>query len=104
MQTETLNDQALEDQAHQDQTLKAQILAELDHLSGETLAEILAYVQSLNPESASTASTPTEEAINRAAASTDEPDVVFADQEAVWQAYLETEAEREEVYCRLANS
>jgi hypothetical protein len=30
--------------------------------------------------------------------------VVFADQDAVWQAYLETEAEREEVYCRLANS
>jgi hypothetical protein len=30
--------------------------------------------------------------------------VVFADQDAVWQADLETEAEREEVYCRLANS
>ncbi len=30
--------------------------------------------------------------------------MVFADQDAVWQADVETEAEREEVYCRLANS
>lgn len=97
MQTTTLNDQ----------TLKDQILAELDHLSVETLAEILAYVQALNPESASTASTPSTEPLNATiptTVATAEPEVVFADQDAVWQAYLETEAEREEVYCRLANS
>ncbi len=90
-------------QTPKDQTLKDQILAELDHLSVETLAEILVYVQSLNPKSAATASTPIAETIP-ATVATAEPEVVFADQDAVWQAYLETEAEREEVYCRLANS
>ena len=61
-------------------TLKAKILEELDYLSAETLAEVLTYVQGLNPGSN------------------------IASQDEVWQAYLESEKEREEVYHRLANS
>ncbi|PSR16642.1 DUF2281 domain-containing protein [filamentous cyanobacterium CCP3] len=61
-------------------TLKAQILEELDHLPAETLAEVLTYVQGLNPDSN------------------------IASQDEVWRAYLESEEERKEVYHRLANS
>ncbi|PSN11993.1 DUF2281 domain-containing protein [filamentous cyanobacterium CCT1] len=61
-------------------TLKAQILEKLDHLPAETLAEVLVYVQGLNPGSN------------------------IAPHDEVWQAYLESEKEREEVYHRLANS
>ncbi|MBD1916597.1 MULTISPECIES: DUF2281 domain-containing protein [Cyanophyceae] len=61
-------------------TLKDQILEEIDHLPVETLAEILAYVQGLRTG----------------------PNVAPHDE--VWQAYLESEQEREEVYRRLADS
>ncbi|MBE9112885.1 DUF2281 domain-containing protein [Nodosilinea sp. LEGE 07298] len=60
--------------------LKAQILEALDHLPAETLAEILTYVQALNPDSN------------------------IASQDEVWRAYLQSEQEREEVYRRLADS
>lgn len=60
-------------------TLKDQILEAIDHLPVETLAEILAYVQGLRTDS-------------------------IAVQDEVWQAYLESEKEREEVYRRLADS
>lgn len=61
-------------------TLKDQILEAIDHLPVETLAEILDYVQGLQTEP------------------------VLASQDEVWQAYLESEQEREEVYRRLADS
>ena len=61
-------------------TLKAQILEKLDRLPAETLAEVLVYVQKLNPGSN------------------------HASQDEVWRAYLESEKEREEVYRRLADS
>ncbi|MBD2105502.1 DUF2281 domain-containing protein [Nodosilinea sp. FACHB-13] len=60
-------------------TLKDQILEAIDHLPAETLAEILVYVQGLRTDS-------------------------NVDQDQVWQAYLESEKEREEVYRRLADS
>ena len=61
-------------------TLKEKILAELDHLSLEALAETLAYVQALNAS----------------------PQMTFPE-EAI-QAYLASEQEYEEVYRRLASS
>lgn len=61
-------------------TLKAQILAELDHLSLEALVETLAYVQALNAS----------------------PQI--ASPEEAMQAYLASEQEYDEVYTRLANS
>lgn len=61
-------------------TLKAQVLEQLDRLSTEDLAEVLAYIQALNPGQN------------------------VASQDEVWQAYLESEKEREEVYRRLAVS
>lgn len=60
-------------------TLKDKILEAIDPLPVETLAEILAYVQGLRAEN-------------------------VASQDEVWQAYLESEQEREEVYRRLADS
>ena len=60
-------------------TLKDQILEAIDPLPVEKLTEILAYVQGLRTDS------------NVA-------------QDEVWQAYLESEQEREEVYRRLADS
>ncbi|MEA5451263.1 hypothetical protein VB780_21965 [Leptolyngbya sp. CCNP1308] len=61
-------------------TLRDQILEAIDHLPVETLAEILAYVQGLRTDSN------------------------VASQDEVWQAYLESEKEREQVYRRLADS
>jgi len=100
------------DQDLNDQRLKDQILAVIDHLSGDALTQVLTYVQSLTPEAAASPSTSTPDTANSATsatASTDEAsvaelEVVFADQNAVWRAYLETETEREEVYHRLADS
>ncbi|MFQ4139300.1 DUF2281 domain-containing protein [Nodosilinea sp. PGN35] len=61
-------------------TLKDQILEEIDHLPVETLADILAHVQGLRT------------------------DPNMASQDEAWQAYLESEKERGEVYRRLADS
>ncbi|MBD2233817.1 DUF2281 domain-containing protein [Phormidium tenue] len=60
-------------------TLRNQILEEINDLPVETLAEIFAYVQSLRTG----------------------PNMTSQDE--VWQAYLESEQEREEVYRRLAD-
>ncbi len=60
-------------------TLRDQILEAIDHLPVETLAEILIYVRGLRADD-------------------------VASQDEVWQAYLESEQEREEVYRRLADS
>jgi hypothetical protein len=62
-------------------TLKEQILQELDRLPEESLATVLAFLQSLPND--------------RSAAATDEE---------VWQAYLVSKHERREVYRRLADS
>jgi hypothetical protein len=61
-------------------TLREQLLAEIDQIPDDALPELLTYVQSL-----------------RTAAS-------FVTQDEVWQAYLESEKEHEEVYRRLADS
>lgn len=98
--------QALSDQILNDQTLKAQIVAELDHLSIETLTQVLTYVQSLNPEPASTASTPTAETVDTA----DPEGASVADtvdtppESAFLKGYQRSKHNREEVYRRLANS
>ncbi|MEG3440007.1 hypothetical protein V0288_22960 [Pannus brasiliensis CCIBt3594] len=62
-------------------TIKEQILQELDRLPEESLEKVLAFSRSLAD------SQPLE-----------------AGEEETWQAYLESEKEREEVYRRLANS
>lgn len=60
-------------------TLREQILAELDQVPDEALAEILTYIQVRNA-------------------------AVASENSVIWQAYLKSEKEREEVYRRLANS
>jgi hypothetical protein len=61
-------------------TLKEQILEALDQVPDEALLEILGYVKSLQPS------------------------VEAAQDSVVWQAYLKSKQNREEVYRRLANS
>ncbi|BAY43412.1 hypothetical protein SAMD00079811_09920 [Scytonema sp. HK-05] len=61
-------------------TIKEQLLQELDQVPDSALQEVLEFVRSLKAEQQSNLE-------NR-----------------VWQAYLDSEREREEVYRRLANS
>ncbi|WP_414585077.1 hypothetical protein [Scytonema sp. PCC 10023] len=61
-------------------TIKEQLLQELDQVPESTLHRVLEFVRSLKAEQQSNSE-------NR-----------------VWQAYLDSEREREEVYRRLANS
>lgn len=61
-------------------TLKKQLLQELEQIPDDALAQILVYVRSLKSSLKST------------------------EDSQVWQAYLASEREREEVYRRLANS
>ncbi|GFE71686.1 DUF2281 domain-containing protein [Chroococcus sp. FPU101] len=60
--------------------VKEQILKELELLPESRLSDVLAYLRSLNNSQKG------------------------SDSEKVWQAYLDSEREREEVYRRLANS
>jgi hypothetical protein len=60
-------------------TLKEQIIEELEQVPESSLSQVLELVRSLQPQ-------PLESKADR-----------------VWQAYLESEQEREEVYRRLAN-
>ncbi|MBW4681661.1 MAG: DUF2281 domain-containing protein [Microcoleus vaginatus WJT46-NPBG5] len=60
--------------------IKEQLLQELDQVPESTLQEVLEFVRSLKAEKQSNI------------------------EDRVWQAYLESEREREEVYRRLANS
>ncbi|MBW4502858.1 MAG: DUF2281 domain-containing protein [Microcoleus sp. SIO2G3] len=61
-------------------TIKEQLLQELDQVPDSALQEVLEFVRSLKAEQQSNLE-------NR-----------------VWQVYLDSEREREEVYRRLANS
>lgn len=61
-------------------TIKEQLLQELDQVPESTLLEVLEFVRSLKAEKQSNID------------------------DRVWQAYLDSEREREEVYRRLANS
>ena len=61
-------------------TIKEQLLQELDQVPESDLQKVLEFVRSLKAEKQSS--------IN----------------DRVWQAYLDSEREREEVYRRLANS
>ena len=61
-------------------TIKEQILEEIDQVPESALLEVLEFVRSLK----------TEQQLNI--------------DDRVWQAYLESERERKEVYRRLANS
>lgn len=63
-------------------SIKEKILQELEQLPDSSLQEVLEFISSLHPKVQSDDS---------------------LDQE-VWQAYLKSEKEREEVYRRLANS
>jgi hypothetical protein len=60
--------------------VKEQILKELELLPESKLSDVLAYLRSLNNPQKGSASSK------------------------IWQAYLDSEREREEVYRRLANS
>ena len=60
--------------------IKEQLLQELDQVPESTLQEVLEFVRYLKAEKQSNI------------------------EDRVWQAYLESEREREEVYRRLANS
>lgn len=61
-------------------TLKEELMQELEQVPEAELAKVLEFVRSLRSTSTQTESDP------------------------VWQAYLESEQEREEVYRRLASS
>lgn len=87
-----------------DQILKDQILAALDPLPVEALAEVLAYVQSLNSEAAVMASTPTSEPINAAAVESMAESPNPPTESAFLQGYQRSKHNRDEVYRRLANS
>jgi len=61
-------------------TIKDEIITELEQMPESSLGKVLAFVHSLKQDQL--------------------PDV----EEELWQAYLDSEQEREEVYHRLANS
>ncbi|MFM7450175.1 MAG: hypothetical protein ACKO24_16455 [Leptolyngbyaceae cyanobacterium] len=61
-------------------TLKEELMQELEQVTETELAKVLEFVRSLKSTSAPSEDNP------------------------VWQAYLESKREREEVYRRLANS
>jgi hypothetical protein len=69
-------------------TLKEELIQELEHLSESDLLKVLEYVRGELSRSTSEGATATES---------------FGD-DPVWQAYLASAQEREEVYRRLANS
>ncbi len=69
-------------------TLKEELMQELEQMSEAELAKVLEFVRVHIVEAAP--------ALKAHAAK--------ADDNPVWQAYLESEREREEVYRRLANS
>lgn len=70
-------------------TLKEQLIQELEQVSETELVKVLEFVRSLRaaPLGQSLKSNSTQSEVNP-----------------VWQAYLESKREREEVYRRLANS
>ncbi|MEB3290163.1 MAG: hypothetical protein VKI82_09610 [Leptolyngbya sp.] len=106
MSTPILKDYVSTDQNLNDQRLKDQILAEIDHLSGEALTQVLTYVQSLNPESAVSPSTSTLETANSAPSATASTDEVLDSpaESAFLKGYQRSKHNREEVYRRLADS
>lgn len=70
-------------------TLKEELIQELEQVSETELVKVLEFVRSLRaaPKGQSLKSNSTQSEVNP-----------------VWQAYLESKREREEVYRRLANS
>jgi len=63
-------------------TIKDEIITELEQMPESSLSQVLAFVHSLKQK----------------------PDQHPVVEDELWQAYLDSEQEREEVYRRLANS
>ena len=75
------------------QLTKAQIVQELDRVPDEILMKVLKYLRSLD--------TASEDKLYQSSQLSEENAEI---EDRAWQAYLDSERERKEVYHRLANS